>query len=214
MSEIESGPWYVDDNKLGEGPRPDFLRPKYKSLTEQAKAYTELEKRFGEAPEHYDLGAYSEHVDVNNRHLQEFMGHAKEHRLTQDAFQKMIGSFVDYDKSMQIDVNKEIEKLGPDGRKKVQVVDQWAKNTLSPAQYESMNGLPQTAEMVNILDELRQRMLSASSRTPQDNGGDSFKPVTEAEVRAKIRANPDKYLKDSNYRAQISKELELAVGKS
>jgi hypothetical protein len=211
---MTEGPGYFDEGKPGEGPRPDFLKAKYKSVAEQAKAYTEVEKRFGEAPEHYDLGAYSESVDVDNRHLQEFMNHAKEHRLTQDAFQKMIGSFVDYDKSMQVDVKKEIEKLGPDGARKVQIVEQWAKNTLSPEKYATLNGLPQTAEMVSILDELRQRMANSGVKTPNDNGNEAFKPISESEVRAKIRANPDKYLKDANFRAEINKELQVAVGKN
>jgi hypothetical protein len=211
---MTDGPWYIDEGKVGQGPRPEFLRPKYTSVMAQAKAYTELEKRFGEAPEHYDLGAYAQHVDVNNRHLKEFMGHAKEHRLTQEAFQKMIGSFVDYDRSMQVDVSAEIAKLGPDGPKKVQVVDQWAKNTLSPDQYKAMNGLPQTAEMVSILDELRQRMMNASSKTPNDSAGSNFKPLSEAEVRAEIRSNPDKYLNDAAFRDQMRQKLELAVGKS
>lgn len=211
---MTDGPWYIDEGKPGEGPRPDFLRPKYNSVAAQAKAYTELEKRFGEAPEHYDLGPYTEHVDVNNRHLKEFMGHAKEYRLTQDAFQKMIGSFVDYDKSMQVDINAEIAKLGADGPNKVKVVQQWAKNTLSPEQFKALDGLPQTAEMVTILDELRQRMASMGAKTPNDNMNESFKPISEAEVRAKIRSNPDKYLNDAGFREQMRKELELAVGKS
>jgi hypothetical protein len=209
-----SDSWYLDEGVLGTGTKPDYLKAKYTSVAAQAKAYNELEKRFGEAPEHYDLGAYSEHVDVNNKHLQEFIGHAKEHRLTQDGFQKMIKSFVDYDKSMQIDVNAEIAKLGPDGQKKVQIVDQWAKNTLSPDLYTKMNGLPQTAEMVSILDELRQRMMNASSKTPNDSAGSNFKPITEAEVRAEIRSNPQKYLEDAAFRKQIQEKLQLAVGKS
>jgi hypothetical protein len=210
---MTDGPWYLDEGKPGEGARPEYLRPKYNSVAAQAKAYTELEKRFGEAPENYDLGPYTEHVDVNNKHLKEFMGHAKEHRLTQDAFTKMIGSFVDYDKSMQVDINAEIAKLGADGPNKVKVVQQWAKNTLSPEQFKAMDGLPQTAEMVNIMDELRQRMMSMSAKTPNDNGGSNFKPITEAEVRAEIRSNPDKYLNDAAFRKQINEKLQLAVGK-
>jgi hypothetical protein len=209
-----TSPWYLDEGRPGEGARPDYLKDKYKTVAEQARAYVELEKRFGEAPENYDLGQYTDHVDINNRHLQEFMTHAKQHRITQDGFQKMIGSFVDYDKSQRPDVAKELEKLGADGAKKAEIVDQWAKNILTPTQYDNMAKLPQTAEMVLILDEVRQRMAHERSKTPSDaTAGEPFKPITEAEVRSKIRSNPDKYTKDASFREQIRRELEVAVGK-
>lgn len=211
MSDKDS--WYFDEGVPGNGTRPDWLKSKYSNVASQAKAYVELEKRFGEAPENYDLGPLTESVDINNSHLQEFMKSAKEYRLTQDAFQKIVGTFVNYEQSTKPDVNAEIAKLGPDANKRIDIVNQWAQNHLSKKAYEDMQKLPQTAEMVLILDEMRQRMIKDNlSTTPQNNHGSDFKPINEQEIRNEIQANSQKYLNDANYRNEINRKLQLAVG--
>lgn len=209
-----SDSWYLDEGVPGTGPRPEFLKPKFNSLSAQAKAYNELEKRFGEAPEQYDFTRISGTLDANNQHVQSLAKHAKEHRLSQEGFNKMLDSFVEYDKSTKVDPTKEMEKLGIDGHKQVERVDQWAKNTLTPANYEKLSKAPQTAEMVVILDELRQRMASERLRSPQSqsDGEPPFKALTEKEVRQEMQANYDKYMNDANYRDIIRKKFEIAVG--
>jgi len=206
-----SDAWYLDEHTQGSGPRPEYLRPKYKSLTDQARAYVELEKRFGEAPDNYDVTAYSETIDVENPHIKEFMGISKEHRITQDGFNKIINTFINYDKSTRPNIDDEIKKLGPEGMKKVDIINQWAKNNLSDDSYKEMERLPQTASMVNILDEIRQRMVKAMSNSPQQQSSE-YKPVSEAEVRSEMRNNYNKYCNDAVYRQQIQDKLKLAMG--
>ena len=55
--------WYLMEGIPGQGDRPDFLEPKYKTMAEQAKAYKELQKALGAtngAPDDYDFGEYKE----------------------------------------------------------------------------------------------------------------------------------------------------------
>ena len=50
--------WYFTEGVAGQGDRPDFFKDKYKTLADQAKAYTDLESRFGGftgAPEQYEI---------------------------------------------------------------------------------------------------------------------------------------------------------------
>ena len=58
--------WYLDEGIVGQGNRPEYLEPKYKSVVEQAKAYKEARKALGAmsgAPETYDLSAFDEFID-------------------------------------------------------------------------------------------------------------------------------------------------------
>ena len=56
-----TGDWFFDENVPGKGERPEWLKDKYKSVSDQAKSYVELEKRLGEfrgAPKDgYDLSS-------------------------------------------------------------------------------------------------------------------------------------------------------------
>src|SRR5690349_17470972 len=54
-----TGDWYYSDGIKGDGAKPDWFKgDKYKTVTDQAKAYTDIEKKLGAfkgAPEKYDL---------------------------------------------------------------------------------------------------------------------------------------------------------------
>ena len=50
--------WHYAEGVPGQGDKQEFLKDKYANITEQAKAYTELESRFGSftgAPEAYEI---------------------------------------------------------------------------------------------------------------------------------------------------------------
>jgi hypothetical protein len=209
----DEGPWYIDDTTQGSGPRPEFLKTKYKSLSDQAKAYTELEKRLGDAPDNYDLGVFGETLSSEDPFIQQFITNAKAHRVPQEAFTNLAKTFIEYDKSKRIDTKAELEKLGPTGPKRLDVVNQWAKNTLSPKAFQALDGIPQTAANIELLDELRQHMTNNRINTPVTGAStQTFKPMTPQEVSREIQANRDKYVNDAGYREEIRKKLALAHG--
>lgn len=208
--------WFLADGIPGSGPRPDFLEAKYKSVADQARAYKEAQKLIGTAaaaPEAYEFGDLREHIDQDNPHIQELITHAKEARIQQDTFNHFLKKFVDYDKSRQPDVNQEIAKLGPDGAQKITVLQNWVKNNLSEESARALERLPVKAEVVKMLDEIRQKHVHAQSRIPTDaDKASTFKVLTVADVEAEMMQNYKRYQDDPGYRAQISQKFEQALG--
>ncbi len=208
--------WYMDEGIMGQGPRPDYLKSKYKTVADQAKAYGEIEKKLGGltgAPESYDLESVKEHINLDNEHLQDFLNIAKESRLNQDAVSKMMSTLVNYEKSFLPDEAAEVLKLGPDGDKRYQVLDQWAKNTLSAKAQETFTMIPKTAEVIEFMDEMRQMQAKGRSQPPANpSHHQQFQPLTEQEVRNEMRTNIDKYMSDANYRTEINRKLTQVLG--
>lgn len=208
--------WYIMDNMPGQGERPDYLEPKYKSMAEQAKAYKELQKTLGAtsgAPEKYDLDAFKDYVDPNNDTLKDYLEYAKGNRFTQDAISKTMDTFVKYQKSLVPNIDAEIAKLGPDGARKIETVQRWAENNLSDKSLDALGKITNKAEVVEFLDEVRQFSLHQQSQPPgQVDATSTFKPLSVAEVREEMITNYKKYQDDPAYRKEITKKFEMAGG--
>jgi len=208
--------WYWAEGVPGTGPRPEFLQANFKNLSEQARAYPELRKTLGAqkgAPEQYDFGDLSTEIDQDNPTIKEFIIYAKENRLSQDAFARTMKTYVDYEKSKLPDVNEEIAKVGPDGMDKINTIQNWVKNNLSKDSFKALEKLPVRAEVVKMLDELRQLHTKTLSRVPvTDQANIDFKPLTVAEVESEMMQNYKRYQSDPTYRAMIAAKFEQAVG--
>jgi len=195
--------------------RPDWLLSNFTNVEDQAKAYVELRKTFGAqkgAPEEYDYGDLAQQVDLDNQHLKEFQLWAKENRLSQDAFHKTIKTFVEYDQSRRPDVDKEIAKLGDKGIEIVKGVQNWVKNALTPESQKALESLPVNANVIKMLDELRQRHVHTMSRVPTDVTVGDFQKLTVQEVEAEMMQNYSRYQADAGYRKQIEFKFTQALG--
>ena len=208
--------WYLADGIPGVGPKPDFLDDKYPNLAEQAKAYREVRKALGAqsgAPEAYDFGQLVDEIDINNPAIKDYMIYAKENRINQDMFAKTLKTFSEYQKSKQPNIDEEIKKLGDDGAKRIETVQRWAENNLSEKSLKTIGEIGTKAEVIELLDELRQYQHHHAVVLPVgDNAATQFKPVTKAEVTEEMINNYSKYKTDSRYRAEIMSRLEQAVG--
>lgn len=208
--------WWLADGVPGVGEKPDYLSPKYKTLAEQAKAYDELYKTVRNtsgAPEQYEFGEYAEHVDPANPHMQKFMNYAKENRFSQDAFKEIVGTLVEYQKGQLPNIDAEIAKLGPDGARKIETVQTWAENTFSQEALDTIGKIAKNADVINMLDEMRQYVHHTASQPPGSNmAGEPFVKLTRSEVEAEMKQNYKRYTSDPRYRAEISEKFRQAVG--
>lgn len=209
--------WWVMDGVKGEGERPAYLKEKFNfNVAKQAQEYIELEKYVGERaapPDNYDFGEYAEHFNLEDKAMQEYIAFSKEKRLPQDVFLKNIETFVKLGQSYIPDMNAEIEKLGPDGAQRVETVRRWAENNLSQKAFSTMCDIADSAEIVEFLDEIRQFQYHTATQIPTGSRNDpTFVPLTKEQVIAEMNSNYPKYKEDANYRAEISRKLEQAVG--
>lgn len=208
--------WFYDEGKPGEGPVPDFLDPKYgNNVAKQAKAYKEAQKLLGAqkgAPEHYDFSEVQDHINQDSEVIKEFIAYAKENRLSQDAVGKMAKTWVDYSQSLKPNVDAEIAKLGPDGPQKITTVQNWIKNNLTPESAKALANLPVKAEVVSMLDEMRQLYAKSQARIP---GGDMLNTPVELETMTDVENDmkDPRYMTDPRYRASITKRIEIIKGR-
>ena len=208
--------WFWAEGVQGNGEKPAWFNPaKYKTIADQAKSQPELEKMLGAsgAPEEYDIGDLKEVIDLSNPHLQTLIANAKNKRVNNETFKEFAEAFVNYSKKDAVDFSKEIEKLGPDGQRRIETVKTWAENNLSNKALETMGKIAMSAEAIEFLDELRQFQFHATSQPP--TGSDmptGFVVLTTAEVEAEMASNYERYTNDKTYRAEIERKFKQAVG--
>ncbi len=217
--------WNFADGIPGIGERPDWFKSdKYKSVADQAKAYADVEKRMHEqsaeinkfktaAPEKYDWKELNE-VFGENEHMREFADVMRQHGLPQESFEKALEKLVDYDMSRMPKADVELQKLGQDAGKKLEILSQWATNELPEKFHDTFGRLSMTADAINMFDTLRQKMSATTGINPPVNGQQPTSAPTRmsrAEVQAEMNANSVKYQTDPAYRAQIREKLAMTV---
>ena len=209
--------WWYDEGVPGKGPKPDYLIEKYGyNQAKQAKGYKDAEKLVGAlkpAPDEYNFDEVQQDIDKSNEHIQNFISFAKENKIQQDQFNKIMHTLVDYERSKQPNRSEEIAKLGIDGTQKINTLQNWVKNNLTAEAQKALEKLPVRAEVVQMLDEVRQLHLNSLSKIPPSTQKESdFTPITKEAVEAEMLNNYGKYQTDPGYRAQILAKLELLSG--
>lgn len=216
MSDNEqSSEWFWADGVPGEGARPEFLSPKYKSVSDQAKAQRELESRMGQVPHEYDLSKASDWMDTGYGGLQKIMEHAKERRVPQDVmdvFFEEIGSYV---KGQQPNLEKELAKLGENGEKRLTLLKNWAEANLSEKAYKGLigeNGLLNSAEAIESLEEVRNLVLNSEPKIPTNSSDIPEDSYTLEDYRLELQNNLAQMQKDPTLYSKLQKKLNKVKG--
>jgi hypothetical protein len=203
--------------------RPEWLKDKYKTVEDQAKAYADLEKTLGErgqVPESYETKEIFEKHNLtwpNDEVRDAIQSDMKAQKFTQAqanwilekhaeaqyALMAQVGPPVD-DKAEQ---SKLIEKHGQDAAMKmIARVQQYAKNLASPLHYRSMFHL---ADGIEALDELIR-----SHTGPQVIKSDADVSASLADLKAeqgKLVADPLYYSNTAQGRALVAKNRDLSA---
>lgn len=160
--------WFWEGERQGEGEPPEWFKAdKYKSVADQAKAYTEAEKRLGAfkgAPEEYstefDIDGLPEGVDValdkEDPLLSQFVPWAKANNLSQDAFQSIVGMYVkqqaqDYQLSQQ-SAQEEKKLLGANADQRLNDLAKWGKANLDGEMFDKFAASLTTAAAVEAFE--------------------------------------------------------------
>jgi hypothetical protein len=206
--------WYWDDGVPGTAEKPEWLQPKYKSVKEQAKAYTELQKKFGAfkgAPDEYEIKTQVGDEEVvldaqNDPILKEFLEHAKANNVSNEYANQVVGMFQKAISQMNPDPAKEIESLGPNGQKDIGIMRNWLQSNLSESEAKAAMDMVRTAEGFRVLEKIRSIALKAPTQPSQTvNPGPAYK-----DVLAKI--HDERYYNDENFRNKVREELKAFKG--
>jgi len=200
-----------------DGEKPEWLKDKYKSVEDQAKAYAELEKKFGGftgSPEgEYEIKAPEDlpgEFDMEDPRIEWFQNVAKETNMSQDTFDQMLHGFA----RMEVEANDpeaaksiEIQALGKNANARLRDLGDWGKANLDSNQFEGFKGLATTAAGVEVLEALIAK--TSEGKMPTSNTVRS--PGLTKEMLDDMIADP-KYQTSAAYRSEVKEKFEQFHG--
>ena len=211
--------WVLAEGVLGTGEKPDWFKSdKYKSVADQAKAYTSLESRFGSfvgAPPEgkYEFKAPDDlpGVQLQSDHpmLAQFGEWAKKSQLSQAGYNELMGMFAHYELSQIPKVADIKAKLGPEADTRINGVVNWAKANLDAEGNALIREATKGANAAAVFQTI-DKMIAKTGARPMPRTGDDAANVSGGgltavqEMHGKRDAN-GKLLVDSDpkYRAKV-----------
>jgi len=161
---LAEGEYFLSENIKGIGEMPEWYKAdKYKSVAEQARAYTELEKKFGGftgAPKDgYELYDGVESDDALWAELVEF---GTANNMNQSALHQAWELLTAQEEALeQVSVEEEISKLGPNAAERITTVEQLMRNNLEPELYEKYRDVVTSAIMIEFIEDFSRSMRPA-----------------------------------------------------
>jgi hypothetical protein len=183
---LSEGEYFLSEGIKGAGEMPEWYNPtKYKSVAEQAKAYNELERKFGGftgAPK--DGYAGPEGVESGDALLEELTEFATRTNMSQDAFNDAWELLTAQSEAVeQVEQEQELAKLGDNAQQRIKTIEGFMKNNMSPEDFDVARDLVTTAESVQLIEMLV--AATAPTKLPIQ-GGESPTGVTWADIEAEM----------------------------
>lgn len=167
---LDSGPsespddgYFLIEGIKGSGDVPDWYKAdKYKSVAEQARAYTELEKKFGSftgAPK--DGYKLPEGLESDDALVQEVIKFGTETNLNQGGFEKLMELALANDQATQ-EVNREAEmqKLGPNASQRIKQLEVFLQDKAGD-NYDEIKDMLYSADQIMLAEALMKSMQPA-----------------------------------------------------
>lgn len=209
--------WYYDENMPGTGERPEWLKDKYKSAADQAKAYNELDKKLGKfkgAPETYDLTLPDMpdfKFEDGDPVLSEFLDMAKESQASQEFVTKALAHYVKAQNFYAPDPQEEIQKIGINAKAEISQLNEWASQRLDKNEYEVFKSMVTTADAFKVLQKLRRVSTSNTDvAVTNSHAPNNSKAISERQLLDMI-ADP-KYSTDPLFRAEVDAKAQHVWG--
>ncbi len=191
--------------------RPAWLEPKYRDEEHFLESHKMLEKRLGAAvPERYDLGEAVEYVKEDDAALQDFLGYARTTHMSQEMVSKALGIGAHIGKSLRVNEALEMERLGSDGMQKRERVENWISNNLSENSQSAFRNMPKTADMINLMNEVRTMQAESHTPTPSSRSVETDSPMTMKALLQEMESNMDKFRTNEIYREHLRSKMAAA----
>jgi len=200
--------WMLDDNTPGVGDRPEWLPEKFKTASDLSKSYKELEKKMmTPGPQDYDLSS-ARHIDPSFEAFENLKNVAKDNKVPQEVMDQFVSSVDSYLDQYQMNPEQEMEKLGPQGQQRLEVLENWIESSLDSDSANVLFEEIQTAKGIEALENLRNRIMENGSNIPSGNDVESESVGTIEDVHSELTQNIEKYKTDKKYQREIRQKLE------
>ena len=168
--ELQEGEYFLAEGIKGAGEVPEWFNPKYGSVAEQAKGYSELEKKFGGftgAPK--DGYSAPEGVESDDALLSELQEFATKTNMSQDAFSEAWELLSAQAGAVEeVSHEQEIAKLGDNAQQRIKTVEGFLKNNLDAEAYERVSKKVTNADAIELIEEIVSA--TAPAKLPIDGG--------------------------------------------
>lgn len=206
--------WYLAEGVKAEGEKPDWLKERYNTVADQAKAYIDLEKMVGEfrgAPKDGYQFDHIEGVNTDDPMIKHFSETFKELNLSQAGFDRILTEFNDLQtKATTASMEEEIRSLGPNAKAEINELNQWVNNTFDKETADTVRTWVATAGDFKALQALRSFQPRSAIPTAADAiNAASFE--TSKEVQNEMTQNWKRYNEDENYRSSLRRRLNDSV---
>ena len=209
---LGDGEYFLTEGIKGTGDSPEWYKSdKYKSVAEQAKAYTELEKKFGSftgAPK--DGYSGPEGIESDDALLQELTEFASKTNMSQEAFGEAWELLTAQNGAAEeVSREQEIAKLGNNANERIKNVEGFLKNSLDSEDYQNVMSLVTDARSIELVEAL----VKATSpvKLPID-GGESPTGMTWADIESEMfkKSGDGQLLRsiDLNHERKIQKMMQ------
>jgi len=183
--ELGEGEFYIAEGIKGTGELPEWYKAdKYTSVSEQAKAYTELEKKFGGftgAPK--DGYKLAEGVSEDGM-IEELRAFAEESNMSQASFDKAYQLLSAQSVATeQVSIDQELAALGTNASGRIKSVEGFMKNNLDAETYEKVRYSVNSAATVELIESLISA--TAPKKLPID-GGEAPEGLTWAAIETEM----------------------------
>lgn len=213
--------WFYADGTPGKGEPPAWYKAdRYKTVEAQAKAYTELEKRFGAftgAPKDgkYETPKVPEGLEgeffPDHPIFDKFSKWALDHQVSQDGYNSVLGMLAEYEASRVPDKAEILKEIGENAESRLTAIKQWANANLTAEEYGLLKVAfapsEQTATMVKAVEALIAKTRVVAPKPGQDVtvGIDTLDSI-RAEHAKKGPDGKRVYDTDPKYREMIEKK--------
>jgi len=195
-----------------------FKSEKYKTVDDQAKAYTDLEKRFGAftgAPETYEAvlsDAMTEAgvtIDTDDPLMEKAVEYAKASNMSQEGFNGMVQLYAESiaSEAMALEDYKagQLDSLGSSGQQRIEGINKWVDANMDAESAEGLRGIITTAEGVQAIEQLIAKTKNAPVAAADTAPAMS---VTQTELDAMYFAKDDNGNRKINTDASFKAEYE------
>lgn len=188
--EPSEGDWFLMDGLKGQGDMPEFFKAdKYKNLAEQAKAYTELEKKFGSftgmPKDGYQL---PEGLDADDELAKQVIEWGQKNNLNQAGFNDLMTlALAQGQAAEQANQEQELKKLGDNAPQRIKQVEVFLKEKMGES-YDEVRDLVTNADDVLLVEKI---MSAINPPKPVIEGGEHPQGLTWADAEKMLAAKDE-----------------------
>lgn len=220
VGDIVENQWSLSEGVAGQGDRPEWFKAdKYKTVADQAQAYTSLESKFGSftgAPDEFTVNLSDEikekgiELTGEDPMMEEAMKFAKESNMSQEGFDNMVNLYAmsKLAEGGAIEEHKaeQMKALGENAQGRIDNLNAWADKNLSPEMVEGFQGMATSAAAIETIEHLVSLSRSGALNPVDHNPA---QPTSSEEVR-KMQFEKDEH---GNRRIQTDPEFKARYEK-